>query len=138
MNAGNGKPAAPARAPVVNSWNEWGLLEEVIVGVMDGAAVPPWHVTLKATMPEKHWGLFQRQGGRPFDPERVRAAEADLEGLARLLEREGVRVRRPDRVNFVKPYASLASTIVEAAGRYASDVRNGQFPQAEIPAGTRK
>jgi len=30
----------------VNSWNEWDPLEEVIVGRLDGAVVPPFHVSV--------------------------------------------------------------------------------------------
>ena len=30
----------------VNSWNEWDPLEEVIVGRLDGAVVPPYHVSV--------------------------------------------------------------------------------------------
>ena len=35
----------------VSSFNEWDPLEEVVVGVVDGATVPEWHVALRATMP---------------------------------------------------------------------------------------
>ena len=28
--------------PVVNAHNEWDPLEEVIVGIVDGAMIPPW------------------------------------------------------------------------------------------------
>jgi hypothetical protein len=31
----------------VNSWNEWDPLEEVIVGRLDGAVVPPYHVSVR-------------------------------------------------------------------------------------------
>jgi hypothetical protein len=44
---------------VVRSYNEWDPLEGAIVGVADGAVVPAWHVTLRATMPE-HQGPFFR------------------------------------------------------------------------------
>ena len=30
----------------VNSHNEWDPLEEAIVGVVDGATFPPYHITL--------------------------------------------------------------------------------------------
>jgi len=32
---------------------------------------------------------------------------------------------------FVKRYADLGDTIVEALGRYAEDVRSGDFPEAQ-------
>ena len=55
---------------VVNSFNEWDPLEEVIVGVVDGATVPTWHVTLQATMPEDQQEFYLRNGGRPFSRRR--------------------------------------------------------------------
>ena len=83
----------------VRSFNEWDPLEEVIVGVVDGAAVPEWHVTLRATMPAEQEPFFRELAGRPFPRDMVDAARRDLDGLAALLEREGVRVRRPDPID---------------------------------------
>ena len=57
---------ASAQQPAVWSWNEWDPLEEVIVGNVDGAVFPPWHITLAATMPRESWSVFQTKGGRPF------------------------------------------------------------------------
>lgn len=93
---------------VVSCHNEWDPLEEVIVGIADGATIPPWHVTLKATMPQKHWGFFQQHGGEPFDPELVAAANRELDGFARVLEAEGVVVRRPEPTDFARPYSTRA------------------------------
>ena len=95
----------PAPSPV-SSYNEWDPLEEVVVGVVDGAAVPPWHVTLQATVPASQQPFFQRSGGRPFPPERIEAARRDLEGFVDILEAEGVTVTRPDAADFSKPYST--------------------------------
>jgi len=92
--------------PVVNSFNEWDLLEEVIVGVVDGAAAPPWHVTLHATLPEQQWDFFKKNGGKPFPPEKIEAAKKDLEEFVHILEGEGVRVRRPEALNHCRPFAA--------------------------------
>lgn len=92
--------------PVVNSHNEWDPLEEVIVGVIDGAAIPAWHVTLRATMPDEQFGFFAANGGRPYDPELIRKARVELEGLVHVLEAEGVRVRRPEPQDFTRAYAT--------------------------------
>jgi len=40
--------------------------------------------------------------------------------------------------SFVKPYANLATVVVDAAGRYAAEVRAGQFPQPEVSSTSRK
>lgn len=96
----------PQSLPVVSSHTEWDPLEEVIVGVADGATVPSWHVTLKSTMPRKHWGFFQEHGGKPFPQDMVDAANRDLDEFAHILEAEGIRVRRPERVSHTKPFST--------------------------------
>lgn len=92
--------------PVVNSYNEWDLLEEVIVGVIEGACVPDWHITVKATMPERQWGFFQEYSGKPFPREHIDAAAGDLEEFVHILEAEGVTVRRPEKVRWDIPFAA--------------------------------
>jgi len=92
--------------PIVNSFNEWDPLEEVIVGVIDGAAIPSWHVTLKATMPSLHWHMYQQGGGQPFSKELIAAARQDLDKFVHILEAEGVTVRRPDPIDYTKSFAT--------------------------------
>jgi glycine amidinotransferase len=92
--------------PAVNSFNEWDPLEEVVVGVVDGACIPAWHVALKATMPKRHWDFFVQHGGKPFPQEAIDGANRDLDGFVRLLEAEGVTVRRPDRADYARPFST--------------------------------
>ena len=40
--------------------------------------------------------------------------------------------------SFVKPYANLGATVVEAAGKYVDEVRSGRFPLTPSPASTSK
>jgi glycine amidinotransferase len=90
----------------VSSHNEWDPLEEVVVGVVDGACIPTWDTALQATMPASQWRFFQEHGGEPFPPHLIAAARQDLAGFVRLLEGEGVTVRRPEAVDFARPYAT--------------------------------
>lgn len=92
--------------PDVNSYNEWDLLEEVIVGILDGAAIPEWHVQLQSTMPEKYWDFYKQNGGKPFPKEQIEAGKKDLEEFVHILESEGVTVKRPDFIDFSKPYST--------------------------------
>ncbi len=108
--------------PIVNSFNEWDPLEEVIVGVIDGAAVPSWHITLEATMPAQQFPFFQTHGGQPFPKEQVAAARQELEAFAHILEAEGVTVRRPDVIDFTRPYAT--PNWKSAGGLYAAMPRD--------------
>lgn len=94
--------AEPSRPPVC-SFNEWDPLEEVIVGIIDGATVPQWHVALESTMPREQWAFFQQNQGKPFPSAQIEAARRDLEELVHILEAEGVRVRRPEPLDFSRP-----------------------------------
>lgn len=109
-------------ADLVCSHNEWDPLEEAIVGVLDGASIPPWHLTLEATMPRDQWNLFATRGGRPFPPEAIDAANRDLDAFTRLLEAEGVTVRRPDRIDHSRPFAT--PDWASAGGLYAAMPRD--------------
>src|SRR3989338_516337 len=92
--------------PIVNSFNEWDPLEEVIVGVIEGSTIPEWHVTLEATMPKEHQNLFRQNGGKLFPESQISAAKKELDDFCHILESEGVTVRRPDSTYFNKPYSS--------------------------------
>lgn len=101
------RPADAARAAsVVWSCDEWSPLEEVVVGIVDSATLPAWHVALEATMPRKHWPLYQASGGQPFPAELIDLARLELDALERLLEAEGIVVRRPEPVDFSRPFAT--------------------------------
>ena len=84
-------PKAPA--PVVQSFNEWDPLEEVIVGTVMGATYPECGPILAAAG-EPDW-LWHYQGAL-VEEESVQAAHEQLEELVRVLKVEGVKVRRPD------------------------------------------
>lgn len=101
-----GLHAVRADEPVVCAYNEWDPLEEVIVGILDSATVPQWHVMLQATMPANHWEMYRARGGQPFPPELVRAGNRELDELVHVLEAEGVTVRRPDPVDWSRPFST--------------------------------
>jgi glycine amidinotransferase len=93
--------------PVVNTHNEWDPLEEIIVGIVDGAIIPPWDVIMEATLHKKElWDFFRAHGGTPWPQELLDAAQKDLDEFVQILEAEGVIVRRPTPYNFSKPYST--------------------------------
>ena len=110
------KPASP-----VSSFNEWDPLEEVIVGIVDGATVPPSHIALKATLPDDQLAFFRKEAGKPFPAERITAAKKDLEEFVHILEAEGVKVRRPEPINQLKTYGAPGWT---STGLYAAMPRD--------------
>lgn len=101
---------APGANPVVNSHNEWDPLEEVIVGVLDGAVILPWELALQAVKPAEHVKAAKLyhslQGGKPVPPETYAAAQKQLDGLVHVLESEGVTVRRPEPMDHARPYST--------------------------------
>jgi glycine amidinotransferase len=93
--------------PVVNTHNEWDPLEEVIVGIVDGAVVPPWDVIMEATLHKKElWDFYKEFGGTPWPSEMLAAAQKDLDEFVHILEAEGVTVRRPTPYDFSTPYST--------------------------------
>uniref|UniRef100_UPI00358EE5D5 glycine amidinotransferase, mitochondrial n=1 Tax=Myxine glutinosa TaxID=7769 RepID=UPI00358EE5D5 len=90
----------------VNSYTEWDPLEEVIVGRAENACVPPFTVEVKANTSENYWNFFKENGGKSFPKEHLKHAVAQISELCRVLEGEGVTVRRPDIVDWSKPYST--------------------------------
>ena len=93
--------------PVVNAHNEWDPLEEIILGTIEGALVPPWDVIMPATVHKKElWDFYQEHGGTPWPKEMIARAQKDLNEFAQILEAEGVRVRRPTPYDFSRPFST--------------------------------
>lgn len=67
---------------IINSHTEWDPLEEVIVGRVDDATIPEWHVSGKAVWPAKHWNMFRNQAGESFPRELVTKGEGGAQSLA--------------------------------------------------------
>ncbi|MGW0811517.1 hypothetical protein [Nonomuraea sp. NPDC002799] len=117
VDASEPYPESSTPEALVCSYNEWDPLEEVIVGIVDGASFPSWHMSLEPVLPENQIETFRRQAGRPFPRHRVEAAQKELEEFVCILEGEGVTVRRPEPIAQRQPYSTLdwASTGMYAA-----------------------
>src|SRR2546423_15630732 len=87
-------PFDAADASPVCSYNEWDPLEEVIVGVMDGASVPAWDTAVAATMPARSEGFFPRDARGPLPPGVTSPAPQGLGAFAPLSAQAAVRVGR--------------------------------------------
>lgn len=104
--AGSRRTSDGVALGTVEAYNEWDPLEEVIVGRVEGATVPPYDVALASCLSAEQREFFRTNAGKPFPAERVTAAHAELEELCHILEGEGVTVQRPDLVDFARPYAT--------------------------------
>lgn len=82
---------------LVNSWNEWDPLQEVIVGTARGAADMGFEPALSPYFPAGDAGREFR--GRPIPIELIDAAERQLDHFAEMLVHLGITVRRPDPVD---------------------------------------
>src|SRR6185437_11001051 len=98
------RESEPRPASPVMSHNEWDPLEEVIVGRLEGATIPSNHVTVTFNVPRLTARLYRVVAGRHFPKWMVRLAQRQLDGFIALLEGEGVRVRRPEPIDFRRPY----------------------------------
>jgi glycine amidinotransferase len=97
--------------PVVNSYNEWDPLEEIIVGILDGMTQEVWEAGRQAVVPldymDENRQMCVRFAGRPkaeaVGERWIELGRKDLEGFVHVLEAEGVIVRRPDFVDHTRP-----------------------------------
>lgn len=76
--------------------NEWDPLEEVIVGRLEGMTIPSNHVVVTCNVPGVTGKIFGLFAGRRFPQIMLKPAQQELDGLIKLLEAEGVVVRRPE------------------------------------------
>lgn len=92
---------------VVESYNEWDPLEEVVVGSLDEAMLPTWQTILEATVPLGSEYLAAPQGGKTQYPaEQIAAGKKDLDEFIRLLEAEGITVRQAEPHRFSAPFST--------------------------------
>jgi glycine amidinotransferase len=89
-------PAPDRSACPVGSHNEWDPLEEVIVGRLEGALIPPAHPAVTFNVPRAVARIYRFVGGFRYPRVLTRPAQRELDEFIRVLEAEGVRVRRPD------------------------------------------
>ena len=94
--------------PVVNSWTEWDPLEEIVVGRLEGATIPSDHVTVTFNLPPLAAKLYRLVGGYRYPSWMKSLAQKELDGFIAILEGEGVRVRRPDVVDFKRKFRTPA------------------------------
>lgn len=91
---------------VVNSFNEWDPLEEVIVGDMFDASIPEMDIAVRATMPDDQIGYLAANGGNPFPPDLVALACEELDVFAETLTALDIVVRRPSKLRKSIPYST--------------------------------
>ena len=84
---------------IVNSWNEWDPLKHVIVGKADGTCIPAPEPALDAKVPED--SDMRGQFG-PRTKDTVDKANQLLDDFSDMLVKRGIKVDRPDPIDFNK------------------------------------
>jgi len=102
-----GAPRPERRASPVMAWNEWDPLEEVIVGRLEGATIPSNHVTVTFNLPRAAQPFYRFAAGFKYPKWMKKLAQKELDGFIAILEGEGVKVRRPEVIDFSRRYKTL-------------------------------
>ena len=105
----------------VCAYNEWDPLEEVIVGRVEGAHVPPMKIEVKTNTNREWWDFLQQNSGKPFPEEHLKKATEEIEELCNILRHEGVIVRRPEILDHGIVYKTPDFT---SSGLYAAMPRD--------------
>ena len=99
-------PAEKMETSPVCAYNEWDPLEEVIVGRIEGAHMPPMTVEIKNSISKEWWEFFQKNSGMPFPAEHLKKAAEEIEEMCNILQQEGITVRRPEALDHGKVYTT--------------------------------
>jgi glycine amidinotransferase len=95
----------------VNSYNEWDPLEEVIVGVLEGACYQPWHLLRDACTHADHVDeirmIHQELGGQPRPAGQIHVVQKQLDEFVHILQAEGVKVVRPTGLENARRFATM-------------------------------
>ena len=91
---------------LVNVHNEWDPLEEMIVGIADGAQVPRADRGLFALDYCTHVESPSDIPSGPYDPKIIEETNEDLDGFVDVLVQHGVKVRRPAATDHKKTFGT--------------------------------
>lgn len=86
---------------MINSWNEWDTLEEIVVGIADHANWPSSDPVFAEESKKTSWTESPVPSG-PVPQWIIDEANEDLDALAQVCVKYGAVVRRPEPMNFVK------------------------------------
>ena len=57
--------------------------------------MPPLTIEIGATVPTRYRSFYEQNGGKPFPAEHFKKAVKEIDEFCKILEHEGVNVRRP-------------------------------------------
>lgn len=74
----------------------------LLYSLSPGATVPEFSIEVKANTHEKNWPFFNTFGGQSFPVLHLKKAHLEIEEFCNILRHEGVKVRRPEPIDFSK------------------------------------
>ena len=74
------------------------------MGRPDGACVPDFTMEVKAHTHERNWQFYEKNAGHLFPVEHTKKAIKEIDEMCRILEMEGVKVRRPEKIVHQQPF----------------------------------
>src|SRR5437773_618880 len=102
---------------IVNAWNEWDELEEIVVGIADNAYFEPTEPGSRPALRDKNIAKMSPFPRGPKKQEVTEKAHEELNGLVALLESHCVTVRRPEKHNFG---VSVKTPLFEVENQYCA------------------
>jgi hypothetical protein len=90
---------------VVSSWTEWQPLKEIIVGRTEKSCIPFNEPAFEAKLRFSDHKMLA-SNGRVRDEQHIAKGEEEIQGLIDVLEAHGVVVRRPELIDWSKPYST--------------------------------
>ena len=103
--------------PIVNAWNEWDELEEVVIGNADNAYFEPLEPANHPKLRDSTLADIIPFPAGPKSQRVIDKANEELAGFAALLEAHHVKVRRPEIYNFDK---AIQTPDFEVQNQYCS------------------
>ena len=90
---------------IVNSFNEWDPLEEVILGIPDNAQIPGTELSTRIVLFYKEKDIRSVKSG-PYPDRIIRETEEDLAEIEAVLKKRGVVVRKPRPIDLTKKFGN--------------------------------
>ncbi len=88
------------RKTVVNSWNEWDPLKQIILGRCDGTMFQAAEHAIQRDWPKVGYPMGP---GKMLPQEVIDKGNEQMDDFAKMLEGRGIRVDRPTPLDFSQP-----------------------------------
>ncbi|MEU9474385.1 amidinotransferase [Streptomyces sp. NPDC048191] len=92
------------------------------MGTIEGVTIPPLTHEMKVMVRRDYWDFYRQHAGEPYPEHLVQGASKALDNLQKVLEDEGVKVTRPEPVDYATK--KFRTPYFESTGFFNADVRD--------------